>query len=33
MIMAEAGEVSYTTMFNLNNLLIRIEKEKNEPQA
>ena len=26
MIMAEAGEVSYTTMFNLNNLLIRIGK-------
>ena len=33
MVMAEASEVSYTTMFNLNNLLIRIEKEKNEPQA
>ena len=26
MIMAEASEVSYTTMFNLNNLLIRIRK-------
>ena len=33
MVMAEASEVSYTTMFNLNNLLIRIEKEKQEPQA
>ena len=27
MIMAEASEVRYTTMFNLNNLLIRIKKE------
>ncbi len=26
MIMAEANEVSYTTMFSLNNLLIRIKK-------
>ena len=26
MIMAEAGEVRYTSMFNLNNLLIRIAK-------
>ena len=28
MIMAEASEVNYTTMFNLNNLLIRIVDSK-----
>ena len=30
MIMAEASEVRYTTMFNLNNLLIRIKKESED---
>jgi hypothetical protein len=28
MIMAEASEVNYTTLFNLNNLLIRIVDSK-----
>ncbi len=31
LIMAEASEVTYTTMFNLNNLLIRIAKQPADP--
>ena len=33
MIMAEASEVTYTTMFNLNNLLIRIVKQPVDPNS
>ena len=32
LIMAEASEVTYTTMFNLNNLLIRISKRSDDPK-
>lgn len=33
LIMAEASEVTYTTMFNLNNLLIRIVKQPVDPDG
>ena len=33
LIMAEASEVTYTTMFNLNNLLIRIVKQPADPKV
>lgn len=33
MIMAEASEVTYTSMFNLNNLLIRIVKQPVDPNS